>query len=149
MTVCEVAESSSPFTTLRERVKWSARRQKPAASLVFFPRPPWVPWDGVGWRQVRGAAGRLGRPLLLLLTSTPPELHLKCTLPAVARTVRFYAEKGRPETRVAVAGSVCVGLGGPLCRPVRDEKTPEEKNWSLGPVPVSTYVFRERREEER
>ena len=85
MTVCEVAESSSPFTTLRERVKWSARRQKPAASLVFFPRPPWVPWDGVGWRQVRGAAARLGRPLLLLLTTTTPELSIILTHIASSR----------------------------------------------------------------
>ena len=47
-------------------------------------------------------------------------------MPAVARTVRSYVEKDRPEARAAAAGSVRVGPG-PLCCPVRDEKRQKRK----------------------
>ena len=47
-------------------------------------------------------------------------------MPVVARTVRPYAEKDRPEARAAAAGSVRVGPG-PLCCPVRDEKRQKRK----------------------
>ena len=66
MTTHEVAESSSPLTHLERVVKWSARRQSRLPPSCSFPTRPWVPWDGVGWRQERGAEARLGRPLLLL-----------------------------------------------------------------------------------
>ena len=85
MTTREVAESSSPLTHLERESEVVSAPAEPAASLVFFPRPPWVPWDGVGWRQERGAAARLGRPLLLLLTTTTPELSIILTHIASSR----------------------------------------------------------------
>ena len=47
MTTREVAESSSPLTHLERESEVVSAPAEPAASLVFFPRPPWVPWDGV------------------------------------------------------------------------------------------------------
>ena len=85
MTTHEVAEASSPLTHLERESEVVSAPAEPAASLVFFPRPPWVPWDGVGWRQERGAAARLGRPLLLLLTTTTPELSIILTHIASSR----------------------------------------------------------------
>ena len=43
MTMREVAESSSPLTTLRERVKWSARRQSRLPPSCSFPARPGFP----------------------------------------------------------------------------------------------------------
>ena len=69
MTTHEVAEASSPLTDLERESEVVSAPAEPAASLVFFPRPPWVPWGGVGWRQERGAVARLGGRLINSTTS--------------------------------------------------------------------------------
>ena len=59
------------------RVSVSGQRTGRAGCLPRVLSPPaLVPWDGVGWRQERGAEARLGRPLPLCLTTTTPELSI-------------------------------------------------------------------------
>ena len=145
MTTREVAESSSPLTHLERESEVVSAPAEPAASLVFFPRPPWVPSDGVGG----GRRGERWRGLAALcsssLTTTTPELsifnaHCQQSRARLGPTLRGAGRRREQRLRGVCAWTRAHYVPpGPLCCPVRDEKRQKRKTEN-GPRDYLTRV---------